>query len=88
MMIDRLFLSHPRQVNESYTEHWGATRFGLLLLAAGLASLIHGLVPACFTRTGSTIIKKLYGEMKQRQPALADQPPAYTSDQWQPEYEI
>lgn len=88
-MIDRLFLQHPRDVNESYFEHMAvATRFGLLMVRAGLACMVHGLVPAWFTRTGSSMVKRLYGEMKQRQPQLAAQPPSYASPQWQLEYEI
>jgi len=88
-MIDGLFLAHPRSVNESYGEHFHvATRFGTAMMLAGLALLVHALVPALFARTGSRTIKRLYGEMKARQPALADQPPAYASPQWLPEYEI
>lgn len=88
-MIDRLFLSHPRAVGESYAEHRrAATRFGLIMVRAGIACLIHGFVPAWFTRTGSSTVKRLYGEMKQRQPNFRDQPPAYLTPRWQPEYEI
>ena len=86
-MIDQLFLKHPRDVNESYGQHFNvATRFGLLMVVAGVAAIIHGLVPAFFTRTGSRIVKRLYGEMCQRQPDLPE--PAFLSPQWRPEYEI
>ena len=88
-MIDELFLAHPRSVNESYGEHCGvAMRFGSTMVFAGLAVMAHAFIPALFTRTGSAAIKKLYGEMKQRQPTLGDQPPAYASAEWRPEYEI
>ncbi|KEQ51640.1 DUF6356 family protein [Sphingobium chlorophenolicum] len=88
-MIDRLFLKHPRDVNESYGQHFHvATRFGFLMVRAGLACMIHGLVPALFTRTGSATVKRLYGEMRQRQPDLAERQPAYLTPQWRPEYEI
>ncbi|UZW56900.1 DUF6356 family protein [Sphingobium sp. JS3065] len=53
-----------------------------------MACMIHGLVPALFTRTGSATVKRLYGEMRQRQPDLAERQPAYLSPQWRPEYEI
>lgn len=88
-MIDRLFLRHPREVGESYAQHMRvATRFGFLMMRAGFACAIHGLVPAWFTRTGSSTVKQLYGEMQQRQPAFREERPAYLTPQWQPEYEI
>lgn len=88
-MIDRLFLQHPREVRESYFEHMGvATRFGFLMVRSGLACMVHGIVPALFTRTGSSTVKRLYGEMRQRQPGLEERTPAYLTPQWRPEYEI
>ncbi|CAM5438019.1 DUF6356 family protein [Sphingobium scionense] len=88
-MIDQLFLKHPREVDESYGQHMGvAMRFGFLMVRSGLACMIHGIVPAWFTRTGSSTVKHLYGEMRQRQPDLAERTPAYLSPQWRPEYEI
>ena len=86
-MIDHLFLKHPRKAHESYGEHFQvATRFGFLMVRAGLACMIHGLVPAFFTRTGSATVKRLYDEMRQRQQDLPE--PACLSPQWPPEYEI
>lgn len=88
-MIDRLFLKHPRAVRESYGQHMGvAMRFGFLMVRSGLACMIHGVVPALFTRTGSSMVKRLYGEMRERQPDLEERTPAYLSPQWRPEYEI
>ena len=88
-MIDQLFLKHPREVAESYPQHMGvALRFGLLMVRSGLACMIHGIVPALFTRTGSSMVKRLYGEMRQRQPDLEERTPAYLTPQWRPEYEI
>ncbi len=88
-MIDRLFLAHPRTVRESYAEHFGiAGRFGLTMIGAGLALLVHAIVPGLFIRTGSGAIKRLYGEMTARQPLLANQPPAHAAQEWQIEYEI
>jgi hypothetical protein len=88
-MIDQLFLKHPREVNESYPHHMGvAMRFGFLMVRSGLACMIHGIVPALFERTGSSMVKRLYGEMRRRQPDLEERTPAYLSPQWRPEYEI
>ncbi len=88
-MIDRLLLKHPREVGESYGEHWlVASRFGFLMVCAGLACMIHGVIPACFTRTGSSTVKRLYGEMRNRQPNFRSEAPAFLTPQWQLEYEI
>jgi len=60
-MIDRLFLKHPRSVGEGYREHMAvAGSVGLTMIGAGLACLVHAVVPAWFTRTGSTTIVRLY----------------------------
>jgi hypothetical protein len=85
--LQRWFVDHPQSVGESYAEHFGvATRFGLTMVAGGLACFIHALVPALFVRTGSTSIKRLYSEMVARQPDTAR--PAYEDPRWRPEYEI
>jgi len=86
-MLHRWFAAHPRSVGETYAEHFGiAVRFGLALLSAGIACLLHALVPALFERTGSRTVKRLYAEMTARQPGLFR--PAHEDPRWQPEYEI
>ena len=88
-MIDRLFLSHPRSVGESYPEHAAtALSFGTRMIAGGLACLVHAVFPTLFTRTASNTVKTLYGRMKSRQPHYAERPPAFTEPEWQLEYEI
>lgn len=83
----RWFVDHPQSVGESYAEHFGvASRFGLTMLAGGLACFVHALIPALFVRTGSRSVKRLYGEMVARQPGAPK--PAYDDPQWRPEYEI
>ncbi len=63
-MFNRLFLDHPRSVGESYLEHQRhAFGFGVSLLAAGLACLVHALVPGLFVRTGSQAITRLHDRM-------------------------
>jgi hypothetical protein len=87
-MIGRLFLDHPRSVGESYGEHAAvAVRFGTALIVAGAACIIHAAVPALFPRTASGAIKRLYGELRARQPGLAT-PAVFHSEAWRPEYEI
>jgi hypothetical protein len=42
-----LVLDHPRSLGDSYWEHQlHATRYGTALIAAGIACLVHGIVPA------------------------------------------
>ena len=58
------FTEHPASVGESYVEHLKtASGFGVAMIASGLACLIHGLVPALFTRTGSETIQRLHNQM-------------------------
>lgn len=85
--LHRWFVEHPQSVGETYIEHFGvASRFGLTMVAGGLACFVHALVPALFTRTGSGAIKRLYSEMVSRQPGAPR--PAYEEPHWRPEYEI
>lgn len=66
-MLQRLFLDHPRSVDESYAEHAKfAGSFAFWLFMAGFAALIHAIIPAAFERTGSRIITRLYGRIHNR----------------------
>jgi hypothetical protein len=63
-MFARLFLDHPRSVDESYVEHFGAASgFGLRLLLVGLACLVHAVLPFLFVRTASATIGDLHRRM-------------------------
>jgi hypothetical protein len=66
-MFDKVFLAHPRAVDESYGEHMlFALRFsGTLLVAAG-AALIHAFIPAACERTASRIVARLYARTHNR----------------------
>ena len=60
-MISRVFLKHPRSVNETYFEHMGfAAWFAARLFQAGLAAAVHAIFPNCFEKTASGIIAELY----------------------------
>jgi hypothetical protein len=64
-LLNRFFLDHPRSLGESYSEHLRhALEFGTVLIGAGIACLIHALVPALFVRTGSTTILRLHERMR------------------------
>lgn len=59
-----LFTEHPRSVGETYLEHMGmAGGFGGRLLVAGLACLVHAVLPFLFTKTGSRAITELHDRM-------------------------
>jgi Family of unknown function (DUF6356) len=61
------FVEHPQSVGETYREHFVvATGFGLRLIAAGLACLVHACVPAWFTRSGSRTVQGLARELAAR----------------------
>ncbi len=51
---------HLRQAGEGYWQHFRfATTFGLLAMAAGIAALIHAIVPGMCTSTASRIVRHL-----------------------------
>ena len=63
-MIDRLFTDHPRSVGESYREHFvAAGGFGVTMIGAGIACLIHALLPGLFAAPGSRAITRLHDRM-------------------------
>lgn len=63
-MIKRLFTEHPCSVGETYLEHLQtAAWFGATMFIAGLACLVHALIPALFVKTGSTTIWRLHDRM-------------------------
>ncbi len=53
-----------RQSAKPYLAHMlTAVGFGMQLISAGLACIIHGLFPFCFTQTGSSAVKRIHHEM-------------------------
>lgn len=72
--VTRLFTDHPASVGETYGEHLlQASSFGFRMIVAGLACLVHGLLPFLFVRTGSTAIAALHTRMvTHRRQTVAD----------------
>lgn len=74
-MLHRFFLNHPRSIGESYFEHQRtAFGFALALMGAGLACMIHGLVPGLFQSRASRTVAQLHQSMvlhRSRQAAKA-----------------
>ena len=67
LSLARSFVDHPQSVGETYGEHFAvAFGFGLRLVGAGLACLVHAFVPAWFTRSGSQAVRTLAREMEAR----------------------
>ena len=64
MDLQRAFTEHPASVGETYTEHlFRALGFGTRMVLAGLACLVHGVLPFLFVRTGSRAIAELNDRM-------------------------
>ena len=63
-MIQRLFRDHPESVGETYLEHLSqASYFGVRMFFAGIACLVHALIPCLFKTTGRTAISELHSKM-------------------------
>ena len=63
-MITKAFTEHPASVGETYSEHLVmASGFGLRMIVAGIACVLHGFFPFLFVKTGSHQIETLHGKM-------------------------
>lgn len=69
-----IFTRHPAEIGESYSEHLGAAgAFGLTLVGAGLACIVHAVLPFLFTHTASKSVHRLNRELAgKRRAELAD----------------
>ncbi|MDG1473028.1 MAG: DUF6356 family protein [Ascidiaceihabitans sp.] len=66
-MINRIFLNHPRSVDENYAEHAVfAGGFAFKLLGAGLAVLVHAIIPCLFEKTASKMITQMHERLHGR----------------------
>ena len=67
------FTEHPAQAGETYLAHLRtAATFGVQMIAAGVACLVHALLPFLFVRTGSDCICRLHERMQARRRRLDD----------------
>ena len=81
-VLARLFTEHPRSLGMGWAGHGvGAVKIGLELMAAGVACLVHALVPGWFTETAGKTVTRLHQVMVQRRAG------AVNPDDW-PDYEI
>ena len=81
-MLGRLFLEHPRSLGMSWAKHGaGAIVIGGRMVGAGVACIIHAIVPGIFTETAGRTVMDLHAYMTRRK-ASAVNPNAW------PDYEI
>jgi hypothetical protein len=72
-MITRYFREHPQSVGESYVGHAKqANRIGWVMIAGGLACLIHAVFPFLYPRTASKMIRYLSLVARKRKPRRAE----------------
>ena len=61
------FTHHPREVDESYGEHFvNAGRFGLRMIGGGIACIVHAIFPFLFVNKGSETVKGLHTKLAKR----------------------
>ena len=59
-MFNRLFVDHPKSVDESYGAHFGvAGRFGFAMIWGGMKALVHAVIPGLCITSGSDTVKRL-----------------------------
>lgn len=59
-MYNRLFVDHPKSVDESYTEHFKvAGSFGVAMIWGGTKALVHAMIPGMCITSGSDTVKRL-----------------------------
>ena len=81
-MTDRMFREHPRSLGMSWAEHGvGALKIGAELVGAGIACMIHAIVPGWFTETAGRTETGLHAHKMQRKAGAAN------PENW-PDYEI
>jgi len=62
--LSSLFTEHPASVGETYGQHLvNAAGFSARMIGAGIACLVHALLPFLFVRTGSNTIARLHDRM-------------------------
>lgn len=81
-MLARLFRDHPKSLGMSWAEHGaGAIVIGGRMVGAGLACIVHAIVPALFTETAGRTVMSLHDHMVRRKAGAAN------PNAW-PDYEI
>jgi hypothetical protein len=80
--VDRMFLQHPRSLGMTWAGHGaGAVLISVRLVGAGIACLVHAVVPGVFTQTAGKTVTHMYDHMMRRKAGAAN------PENW-PDYEI
>ena len=81
-VLGRMFADHPRSLGMSWASHGvGAVKISAELIGAGLACLVHAIVPGWFTQTAGKTVERMYDHMVKRKAGAAN------PNAW-PDYEI
>ncbi len=82
-MFHKLFLDHPRDVEEGFWEHFGvAGRFGLTMIWGGMKAVLHAFVPAVCKTSASDTIRHLHTIMVEKRGAKRDATVEMLSVEW------
>ena len=82
-MINRIFLSHPRTVGESYWQHFGvATRFGGTMIIGGVKAVLHGIFPNICQTAGSDTVRNLHAALVEKRSNKRDAIAEMNSVEW------
>jgi hypothetical protein len=81
-VVGRLFSDHPRSLGMSWASHGiGAVGIAFRLIGAGIACLIHAVVPGLFTQTAGRTVTSMHDDIVKRKAGAAN------PNAW-PDYEI
>ena len=81
-LIERMFVDHPRSLGMSWASHGaGAVAIGARLIGAGVACLVHALIPGLFSQTAGRTVTSMHDEILRRKAGAAN------PNAW-PDYEI
>ena len=81
-LTGRLFTDHPRSLGMTWLSHGiGAVAIGIRLIGAGIACLIHAIVPGWFTQTAGRTVTSMHNDIVRRKAGAAN------PNAW-PDYEI
>ena len=71
--IKKLFTEHPHSLGESYLEHLiCAAGYGLRMIFAGFAAIIHSIFPFLFETTASDLAREITGDIESRNDESAE----------------
>ena len=71
--LKKLFIDHPNSRGETYFEHLlCAAGYGLRMMFAGFAAIIHSIFPFLFETTASDLAREITGDIESRNDESAE----------------